>query len=188
MNTKINQYVELLQKWNKVYNLTAIRDKDKIFSHHIADCLAVLPHLKSGRVLDVGTGAGLPGIPLAIMRPDMNFCLLDSRQKKINFVQHVITCLQLENVTAVCARVEEYSEAQPFATIISRAFASIPDYVKLIQHLVDKNTKIIAMKGRRELALKEMAPAGYSIDKVVELDVPGLNEERCLIFISKDGD
>lgn len=187
---KLYTYVELLLKWNKVYNLTAVRDPAQMITHHILDSLAVLPHLKDvSSILDVGTGAGLPGIPLAIARPDISFKLLDSQQKKITFVQHVITSLQLTNVSAVWSRIELLQDVS-VDMIISRAFSSLEDYVNLIAKICDAKTKIVAMKGRQDLVLEEQQqlPKGFTLTHIQEIFVPELNAERCLVFLQKQGD
>ncbi len=184
-------YVELLAKWSKVYNLTTVREPEKIITYHILDSLSVLPYLKDiHSVLDVGTGAGLPGIALAIARPDITFKLLDSQQKKINFVQHVITSLQLPNVSALWCRVESLSGELAPDMVISRAFASLSDYVNLIAKVCGQHTQILAMKGRIELVTTEQdqLPSNFQITKIQELLVPGLTAERCLVFLTKQGD
>lgn len=184
-------YVALLEKWNKVYNLTAVRDPQQMITHHILDSLSVLPYLQDVRaVLDVGTGAGLPGIPLAIARPDITFKLLDSQQKKIIFVQHVVGSLQITNVTALCNRVESLPGEVAPDMIISRAFASIKDFVSLVANCGDRHTQYVAMKGRKQLALEELAqlPSSFKLHSIAEIVVPELDAERCLVFLTKQGD
>jgi 16S rRNA (guanine527-N7)-methyltransferase len=184
-------YVELLAKWSKVYNLTTVREPAEIITHHILDSLAVVPYLKNvTTVLDVGTGAGLPGIPLAIARPDISFKLLDSQQKKINFVQHVITSMQLANVSALWSRVESLSGDYMPDMVISRAFASLSDFVTLIANVCDSSTQIVAMKGRKEQvdSEQEQLPGMFKVTRIQELYVPGLSAERCLVFLTKQGD
>jgi len=187
---KLLAYVALLAKWSKAYNLTTVREPDQIITLHILDSLSVLPYLDNATsVLDVGTGAGLPGIPLAIARPDISFKLLDSQQKKIIFVQHVITSLQLTNVVATQQRIESLQVSSPvdpgFDVIVSRAFASLQEFVNLISSVCTKQTKIIAMKGRRELVLQEaeLLPPYYQLVNIETVTVPGVNGERCLVFL-----
>lgn len=181
-------YVMLLVKWSRVYNLTTVRDPKQIITVHILDSLTVLPFLEgASSVLDVGTGAGLPGIPLAIARPDIAFTLLDSQQKKINFVQHVITSLQLTNAAAVQQRVESLSVNSPIDVVVSRAFASLDEFVNLIVNICNKQTKILAMKGKTELVLQEAQalPAGFELLNIETVTVPGLDAERCLVFLQR---
>jgi 16S rRNA (guanine527-N7)-methyltransferase len=187
---KLLAYVALLAKWSKAYNLTTVREPEQIITLHILDSLSVLPFLDiTTSVLDVGTGAGLPGLPLAIARPDISFKLLDSQQKKIIFVQHVITSLQLTNVVATQQRIESLQVSSPvdpgFDVIVSRAFASLQEFVNLISSICTKQTKIIAMKGRRELVLQEagLLPPHYQLVNIETVTVPGVNGERCLVFL-----
>jgi 16S rRNA (guanine527-N7)-methyltransferase len=184
-------YIVLLTKWNKVYNLTAVRDPEQMLTHHILDSLTVLPYLDNIKtVLDIGTGAGLPGIPLAIARPDIKFQLLDSQQKRINFLQHVITSLQLTNVVALHQRVELLQHDAAIDMVVSRAFASLNDFVNLIANICDDHTKIVAMKGRKAQALEEQQqlPPQFRVMQIDEVQVPDLNAERCLVVLQKQGD
>jgi len=139
------QYLHLLHKWNQAYNLTAVRDINEMLDRHIIDSLTVLPYLHGHRHCDVGTGAGLPGVPLAIMRPEDEFILVDSNGKKTRFLTQVIYELQLQNITIVNQRIETYQH-EPFDTIMSRAFASLADMVDVTRHLCGPSTIIIAMK------------------------------------------
>lgn len=185
---KLLDYVELLTKWNKAYNLTAIRTVDQIIPVHILDSLSLLPYMQSvANVLDVGTGAGLPGIPLAIAKPQTTFTLLDSLQKKMNFVQHVATTLQLTNVSVVTQRIETLQLSHKPDMIVSRAFASLDEFVKLIANVCDQHTKIVAMKGKYDQVLQELTvlPANFELVNIEQLKVPGINAERCLVFIKK---
>ncbi|HSX20584.1 MAG TPA: 16S rRNA (guanine(527)-N(7))-methyltransferase RsmG [Gammaproteobacteria bacterium] len=185
---KLIAYVELLAKWNKAYNLTAVRAIDQMIPLHILDSLSLLPFMsKVTRVLDVGTGAGLPGVPLAIVCPEISFQLVDSQQKKINFIQHVITSLAIPNVTAMQHRIETLEPSLAADMVVSRAFASLDEFVKLVGHLCNANTKIVAMKGRRELALQEVQalPANFALINIESVQVPGINAERCLVFLQK---
>ncbi len=186
---KLVHFVELLNKWNKVYNLTSIRNPEEIIRLHLLDSLIMLPYFQSGikRVLDVGTGGGIPGIPLAICLPDIQFVLLDARGKKIRFIQTVIAQLGLKNVTAVHSRVEEFQVGpeERFDRIISRAFASLNDMLMFCQHLCNKNGgKFLAMKG--QIPEEEIAqlPEGFRIEEINELKVSGLNAQRHLIQIT----
>jgi len=179
---KLLDYLALLQKWNKVYNLTAIRDAKQMVSHHLLDSLAVLPHLWPGRWLDVGCGAGLPGLVLAIARPDWSFTLLDSNSKKTSFVQQATIELGLNNVKVSCARVEEYFVNEKFEGIISRAFAETADFIKLTRHLLAKNGRWAAMKGTPEQELQRL-PGDIVVERIIPLSVSGLDAARCLVLL-----
>jgi len=179
---KLLSYVELLQKWNRVYNLTAIRQPEQMISGHLLDSLAVLPHLWSGRWLDVGCGAGLPGIILALMRPEWTFVLLDSNNKKTSFVQQVKIELELNNVSIYCTRVEAWQTGRKFDGIISRAFTETAKFVTLTRHLLDQEGRWVAMKGVPQQELERL-PNDVSVEQVIPLQVPGLAAARCLIIL-----
>ncbi|MEQ1636440.1 MAG: 16S rRNA (guanine(527)-N(7))-methyltransferase RsmG [Methylococcales bacterium] len=175
---KLLHFVSLIQKWNKAYNLTAVRDSVAMVRLHLLDSLAVLPYVQPGRILDIGTGAGLPGIPLAIGMPGSDFVLLDSNAKKTRFVQQVIVELKLKNVSVVQSRVEDYRPEQNFNTVLTRAFASLLDINKLTKHLVADGGALLAMKG---LPTPEELQAIANSYTVIPLNVPGVDAERCLI-------
>ncbi len=179
-------YLALLQKWNKVYNLTAIRDPSQMVSHHLLDSLAVLPHLRPGRWLDVGCGAGLPGLVLAIARPGWRFVLLDSNSKKTSFVQQAIIELKLANAEVRCARAEEWQPEETFDGIISRAFAELADFVNATRHLLSPGGQWVAMKARLLEQESKSLPANVRIAHVVSLHVPGLQAERRLAILDMD--
>ena len=182
---KCQQFIELLAKWNNAYNLTAIRDKDKMLSHHLQDSLSVNNYLQGTRILDVGTGAGLPGIPLAITNPDKQFVLLDSNGKKTRFIQHVIHQLKLDNVEVVQTRVEDFQTDKPFSTIVSRAFASISKYYQMVSHLLDEQTIVLAMQGKMpQQEIDELRSKSVKIHGE-PLQVSGLNAERCVVIIQR---
>lgn len=171
-------YLALVAKWNKTYNLTAVREPDRMLTHHLLDSLAVLPHLRGPRILDVGTGPGLPGIPLALARPDWHFTLLDSNHKKTTFLRQAAIELKLDNVEVVCERVESWPVAQPFNTVVSRAFSELAEFVALAGRFCAKDGVVIAMKGvypHDELA---QLPQTFRLRDVVPLNVPGLGAER----------
>lgn len=179
---KLLDYLQLLQKWNRVYNLTAIRDPEQMVSHHLLDSLAVLPHLWPGHWLDVGCGAGLPGVVLAITRPEWQFTLLDSNSKKTSFVQQSIIELGLGNISVNCARVEEFQANEKFDGIISRAFAETSDFVELTRHLLAKNGRWAAMKGTPEQELQRL-PGDVVVERIIPLQIPGLEAARCLVVL-----
>ena len=179
---KMLDYLALLNKWNKVYNLTAIRDPEQMVSNHLLDSLAVLPSLWPGRWLDVGCGAGLPGMMLALMRPEWTFTLLDSNSKKMGFVQQAVIELGLRNVTVCCARVESWSPQEKFDGIISRAFAEIADFTTLTRHLLAADGGWVAMKGMPDQELTRL-PTGVKVERIIPLQVPGLDAARCLVIM-----
>ncbi|MEO8332208.1 MAG: 16S rRNA (guanine(527)-N(7))-methyltransferase RsmG [Gallionella sp.] len=180
------EYVVLLHKWNKVYNLTAIRDQQQMVSNHLLDSLAVMPYLWPGRWLDVGCGAGLPGVVLAIAQPDWQFSLLDSNSKKTSFVQQVIIELGLRNVVVHCARAEAWQTTELFDGIISRAFTGLGEFIERTRHLMAAQGRWAAMKG---IAQQELAsvPKGCRVERVIPLQVPGLCAARSLVIATCNG-
>ncbi|MCX7101138.1 MAG: 16S rRNA (guanine(527)-N(7))-methyltransferase RsmG [Methylobacter sp.] len=173
-------FIKLIEKWNKAYNLTAIRNREEMVRLHILDSLAILPHLEGQRIIDIGTGAGLPGIPLAICVPERRFMLLDSNAKKTRFVQQVILELKLKNVEVLHSRVENYRPEQVYDSVLARAFASLADIVKLTAHLVGKEGVLLAMKGQNlDAELAEISAK----KSVISISVPGTDVERCLVRI-----
>lgn len=179
---KISRYLDLLQKWNKAYNLTAIRDPEDMLIKHIEDSLAVIPYIKGSKIIDIGTGAGLPGIPLAIALPHLHFTLLDSNGKKIRFLTQVVSELAIKNTEIIQERVEDYQNANGFQTIISRAFASLDDFVDKTQHLLAEDGQILAMKAK---VLPEELKNVSAHAKVCPLEIPGLKEQRNLVIITR---
>ena len=176
------QFIQLITKWNKAYNLTAVRDPEEMVTLHLLDSLVILPHIKSPRVADIGTGAGLPGIPLAICMPDCHFTLVDSNSKKTRFVQQAVLELQLKNVDVVHSRVELLKPQSLYSTVISRAFASMNDIVKLTEHLLADDGLLLAMKGQTPTQELAALATDYT---VIPLYVPGIAAERCLISMEK---
>jgi 16S rRNA (guanine527-N7)-methyltransferase len=173
-------FIKLIAKWNKSYNLTAVRNNEDMARLHILDSLAILPHIHGQSVIDIGTGAGLPGIPLAIYLPDIEFILLDSNAKKTRFVQQVILELKLKNVHVIHSRAEDYQPEQGFDTIITRAFASLPDIIKLTAHLLSPNGILLAMKG--QIPETELAQINGT---VIPIKVPEVDAERCLVRVTR---
>lgn len=175
-------FIKLIEKWNKAYNLTAVRDREDMARLHILDSLTVLPFIKGNHVADIGTGAGLPGIPLAIFLPDVEFTLVDSNSKKTRFVQQAILELKLKNVNVIHSRVENLPADSLFSTVIMRAFASLQDIMRLTSHLLDKQGILLAMKGQQPEEELIKFGAQYS---VIPVTVPGVEAERCLIRIEE---
>lgn len=182
------QYLALISKWNRVHNLTAVRAPETMLVRHLLDSLAVLPYIAGPHIIDVGSGAGLPGIPLALAHPDWQVVLVESNQKKVAFLQQARIELELKNVEVVAERVENFSSIVGFNTIISRAFSDLADFVKLAGHLCAEGSvdgRLVAMKGvypDEELA---QIPAQFIVEQVVSLAVPGLEAERHLVMIKR---
>lgn len=181
---KLLDYLALMIKWNKVHNLTAVRDPEEMVTLHLLDSLAVLPHLQAERLLDVGSGAGLPGIPLAICRPEMQVTVLDSSQKKASFMRQAKAELGIGNLQVVCGRVEQHQPELRYDVIISRAFSDLNLFLNLTTHLGMAGTQWIAMKGvypHEELAEIDLQPSS-----VVPLRIAGLEAQRHLVFLKRD--
>ncbi|WP_230970401.1 16S rRNA (guanine(527)-N(7))-methyltransferase RsmG [Nitrogeniibacter aestuarii] len=185
---KLVAYAALLTKWNKVYNLTAIRDASQMLTHHLLDSLVILPALASvGHLADIGSGGGLPGIPLAISRPDLQVTSIETVNKKSTFQQQAKIELKLDNFHPLCARVEDVQPVQLFDGIVSRAFAELSDFVRLSAHLLAPAGRFYAMKGvypHEEIA---RLPEGFGVAESLELRVPELDAHRHLIIIERNG-
>jgi len=179
---KLLAYLELLAKWNKTYNLTAIRDPQKMISHHLLDSLAVLPHLPAGPLADVGSGGGLPGIPLAIAEPARRVTLNDANHKKAAFLQQAVIELKLTNADVHVGRVQAWRPAQRFACVITRGFAELADFISACRHLLAPGGVLAAMKGVFPQAELERVPAGAECRDVRRLQVPLLEAERHLVL------
>jgi len=181
VQTLLVEYLQLLERWNRRYNLTAVRDPGAMVTRHLLDSLALLPHLGGGSLVDVGSGAGLPGIPLAIAQPRRPVTLLDSNGRKTRFLEHVRATLDLANVEVVKSRVEAYCPQPGFDLVVSRAFASLDDMIRSCRHLPGPHGEFLAMKGQvphRELAAAQMLARVVSVET---LAVPGLDEARCVV-------
>ncbi len=181
---RLAAYLALLERWNRAYNLTAVREPEAMVIRHLLDSLSIQPWLEGPRVLDVGSGAGLPGIPLAIVRPDDAFCLLDSNGKRTRFLTQATAELQLTNVSVVRSRVEDYRPATPFNSVVSRAFATLADLVADAGRLCAPTGRLLAMKGvfpDDELA---RLPPAYRVVGVYPLQVPHLDAERHLVHLA----
>lgn len=180
------QYVELLNKWNKTYNLTSVRDPQDMLVKHIMDSLVVGKYLKGNNFIDVGTGPGLPGIPLSILYPDRNFVLLDSLGKRITFLREVVYKLKLKNVTPVQSRVENYQPEQPFDGVLSRAFSSLQDMINWCRHLIDvEQGRFFALKGQYPEDEITAMPKDIVVIDSYRLEVPTLDGDRHLIELKK---
>jgi len=184
---KLLAYVALLYKWNKTYSLTAMREQDKAVSHHLLDSLAVLPFVPAGSLLDVGSGGGTPGIPLAIARPDLHVTLLDSNSKKAAFLQQAAIELALPNISVHCGRVEQYHPPVGFSAITSRAFSELADFVSLSSHLLASGGLWLAMKGVWPHDEIKRLPEDIAVIDVHRLAVPGVEGERHLVVLSQAG-
>ena len=182
---RLHDYIALIEKWNKVYNLTAIREPEKMVSHHLLDCLAVAPHLHAKRLLDVGSGAGLPGIPLALACPDMHVTLLDSNHKKAAFLKQAMIELGLKNAEVCSERVESWQVEDKFDAIISRAFSEMGEFVRVTRHLLAPGGTFAAMKGLHPYEEIEKLPAGCKVQQVLPLAVPGIEGARHLVLIGQ---
>lgn len=176
-------FLHLLVKWNRAYKLTAVRQPEQMVTRHLLDSLVIGPYLQGPRILDVGTGAGLPGIPLALAYPNCQFTLLDSSGKKIRFVTQAVAELGLVNVDVVQSRVEAYQPASRFDTVTARAYSSIEELVKQTAHLLADGGQYLIMKGAYPVAEVEAMPAGYHLEAIHQLQVPRLDAQRHLLVV-----
>lgn len=179
------EYTELLAKWNRVYNLTALRDPTQMVSHHLLDSLAVSRHVGQDRLLDVGAGAGLPGVPLAIARPQLEVTLLEPNQKRVAFLRQVVATLKLKNVVIIPERVEHAQVKTLFPAIISRAFSELADFVESAKRLLLPGGVIYAMKGTYPHEEIDRLPPQFRVREVVRLQVPMLDAERHLVIVER---
>lgn len=181
---KLIGFVELIAKWNKAYNLTSVRSIDEMLIKHIFDSIVVAPFLAHNTYADVGTGPGLPGVPLAIMHPDKKFVLIDSLGKRVRFIKQAIYELKIENVEAIQARVETVNDKKVDA-VLSRAFASIKDMIEWCEHLLVEDGQFLALKGQiHQLELDEI-PSSFKVIAIEKLKVPNLDGERHLVSLTK---
>jgi 16S rRNA (guanine527-N7)-methyltransferase len=183
--SRLLAHLELLEKWNRVHNLTAIRDGAKAVSAHLLDSLAVVPYLPGRRLLDVGSGAGFPGIPIAAAKTEIQIDLLDCNHKKCAFLRQVIADLGLKNARAVCERVESWRPTGQFDCIVSRALADTAEVVTLVRHLLAPGGVIAAMKGVHPFEEIERIPPEFRVREVRAIAVPGLDAERHLVIIER---
>ena len=180
----IIHYLQLLARWNKVYNLTAVRELEDMVSRHVLDSLAVQPWVQGNNILDVGSGAGLPGIPLAILNPARQFYLLDSNSKKTRFLAQIKIELALANVTIVTDRIEHHQPQLRYDCVLSRAFASLADFIALAGPFCATNGRLLALKGNYPTAELTTLPSGYQVVAVQNLHVPGLDAKRHLVHVA----
>ncbi len=185
---KLLAYVELLERWNKAYNLTAVRDPEQMVSRHLLDSLALLPWLTGDSLLDIGSGAGLPGVPLAIARPDLEVTLLDSLGKRCRFLRQVRRELGLKNVRVVEARSEDWQTDAPPAIITARAVAALPLLLEQTGHLFAADTQMLAAKGRWPADELANLPDDFKLQESVKLNIPGVEAERHLLIITRKQD
>lgn len=181
MKIQLINYLKLLVKWNRAYNLTAVHQDDMLVKH-VFDSLVILPYLHGNRIVDVGTGAGLPGLILAIAQPELQFVLIDSNAKKIRFIKQVIIELSLTNVTAICARVEQWQSTEPFTSIISRAYSKLAQFYAQTKSLATTETHWLAMKGA--VSAEEVAEISNISIKIIQLHVPQLESVRTLCVMT----
>ncbi|MDE2263728.1 MAG: 16S rRNA (guanine(527)-N(7))-methyltransferase RsmG [Gammaproteobacteria bacterium] len=180
---RLRQLLEELAHWNRRFNLTGFADLESMMSHHVLDSLAVHRYLHGGSIADVGTGAGFPGLPLALVNPERRFTLIDSNGKKIRFVSHAVRTLGLMNVEPLQARVEMLRPERPFDTVLARAFAALPQLLESVAPLCGSETRVLAMKGKWPQAELDALPPLWRVAESHNLTVPGVPEARCLIIL-----
>jgi len=178
-------YLHELQRWNQTYNLTAVRDLEEMVPRHALDSLAVHRFVAGSHVADAGTGAGLPGIPLALALPDTHVTLIDSGVKKVRFLRHIAGLLALPGVEVVHARIEDYSPASAFDTVVARALAPVPRLLALAGHLCRPGGRMLAMQGRRQEAELDALPHGWNVEAVEQLTVPCLDAQRHVVVLRR---
>jgi 16S rRNA (guanine527-N7)-methyltransferase len=183
--TRLLTLLEELRHWNRRTNLTAITDPEQMVTHHLLDSLAISPDLTGRRVADVGTGAGFPGLPLAVANPDRHFTLIDSNAKKLRFVSHAAGLLALSNVTTLHARAESLRPEAPFETVTARALAPLPKLLEAVAPLCGPHTRVLAMKGRWPEDELAQLPAAWRLASSRILTIPGLDAARCLLVLSR---
>ena len=180
------QFIQLLTKWNKTFNLTAIRQPLEMVEKHLLDSFSIARYIKGDHILDVGSGAGLPGIPLAIFFPKKHFTLLDSNSKKIRFIRQVTIELEMKNIEPISQRIEQLPNNRKFTNITTRAFAPLSDMLVIKPDLLQENGQILAMKGDLSEQEKSDPPKGYKIKNIHKLQVPGMDAERNLVILIPD--
>jgi 16S rRNA (guanine527-N7)-methyltransferase len=176
--------IDELERWNRTFNLTGIKGQEEMLTHHLLDSLSIHADLVGERIADVGTGAGFPGLPLALVHPERRFTLIDSNGKKVRFVAHAARMLGLANVEALQARAEELAPDPPFDTVVARACAPLPELLKKIAGLAGPATRVLAMKGKSPEAELQALPRSWRVIALRPLSVPGLSEARCLVTLA----
>lgn len=179
-------YLDLLQKWNRAYNLTAVRQAPRMVSYHLLDSLAAVPHVAAATILDVGSGAGLPGIPLAVALPDSRVTLIDSNHKKAAFLRQAVMELRLANAQVVCERAEAWKPAVAFGVVISRAFSDLAEFISLAGRHAAAGGRLVAMKGVYPYEEIAQLPKGWHVLEVIPLAVPGLRAHRHLVAVGRN--
>lgn len=174
-----------LREWNTRFNLTAIREPADMVDKHLLDSLSIQPHLHGRRIADIGTGAGFPGLPLAVVNPRRQFTLIEATGKKVQFVRHAIETLHIDNVEIVQARAETWRPRAPFDSVIARALGKLADFIRVAGHLCARDGRMLAMKGREPTAEIEALPPGWRVCAVHELKVPGLAAARCVVELAR---
>jgi 16S rRNA (guanine527-N7)-methyltransferase len=182
---RLERLLDELERWNRTYNLTAITKREDMVTHHLLDSLAVHADLHGTSIADVGTGAGFPGLPLAVLSPERRFKLIDSAGKKIRFVSHAAHALGLTNVEGLHARVESLQPEKPFDTVVTRAFAPLPEMLEKISPLCGPETHVLAMKGKWPREEVAAVPPGWRVASSRDLVIPGLKEARCAIVLTR---
>jgi 16S rRNA (guanine527-N7)-methyltransferase len=185
---KLLRLLDELDDWNQRMNLTAIRERSAQITKHLLDSLSIQSHLHGSRVCDIGTGAGFPGIPLAIVNPELQFTLVDSTAKKLKFIDHVAQLLELRNIVTVHTRAENFRPDDRFDVVVSRAVGPVVQFVKWAGHLAVGGGRLLAMKGKSPDEEVKQLPNGWKLAAIHRLDVPGLDEERHLVEICRSHD
>jgi 16S rRNA (guanine527-N7)-methyltransferase len=183
--SRLQQLLDELERWNRTYNLTAITKREDMVTHHLLDSLSIHGDLHGVTVADVGTGAGFPGLPLAVVNPERRFTLIDSAGKKIRFVSHAAHALGSTNVEVVHGRVESLQPQQPFDTVVARAFAALPKMLETVAPLCGPQSRVLAMKGKWPQEELDGIPIGWRVERSREVVVPGLAESRCTIVLAR---
>ncbi len=178
-------YLSLLKRWNRVYNLTTVNNDKDFVTRHLLDSLSVVPYLKGKKIIDIGTGAGLPGIPVALACPDLEVTLLDSNAKRCRFLRQVQAQLKLQNIKIVQQRAEKFHPDEKFDSLLSRAFSRLSSYIACSGHLLEDDGRLLAMKGQWPGEEPEKIAAGFRIENVIKLNVPGLAEQRHLVICKR---